>query len=947
MLPIYKDSLNRHLFATDASMYEEVPAGVCFPTSEDDVIELVTLANTDNFSITARAAGTSLAGQTTGNGIIADISKHMTSISAYNPDKRESVVEPGVIRDEVNRIAAQDDLLFGPDTSTTNRCMIGGMIGNNSSGSYSIKYGTTRQHVKKMRCVLSDASTAEFRPVTVTELENICSRDSLEGHIYREMIKLITEHKSTIETHYPHPDIIRRNTGYALDALCKMKPFTPDGPDFNLCELLCGSEGTLAFTTEATLNLVPLQKHKTLVLPHFNSLDEAMRATVTAVSFQPSAVELIDYHILEATKENSEQNRNRFFLQGEPKFLLMIECLGDSEEEVLDKARKIEADMTSAYSCPILSEPTEIKRAWDLRKAGLGLLMGKVSNEKTPTFAEDTAVRVQDLPDYITEYQRIMKKYGTDCVYYAHASVGELHLRPVVDLKNEAGITMMKNMADEIANLVKKYKGSLSGEHGDGRARSNLIGKVLSEDVVSLLQKVKQIWDPKNIFNPGKIVNPKPIDQNLRFHPAYKTIDLDTVFNWNRYASSFGEAIEMCNGAGACRKTEHSGGTMCPSYMATKNEKDSTRGRANILRQMFSEHQQEAFSSEEIKDALQLCLSCKACKSECPASVDMAALKAEFTNGWHKEHGYSLSDLFFANPDKLYPLASFFASLSNAITSSGPGKELFKTFFNIDKKRTLPSFATRPYHKNRIKNSNSSAPKVVLLVDYFTNYHTPEIAEHAQTVLEALGYAVIPLAPFDSGRTKISRGFLDKAVVLAEKNINKLISYVEGGYSIIGLEPSEILTFRDEYLDLFFGDLHIKAQKIADKTLLLEEFVMTHPDDHLESLFNKQNVPVLIHGHCHYKALTDGSALTAALSSAGYLPEVLDAGCCGMAGSFGYETQNYSVSMTIANQRLLPAIDQNDDMLICSQGFSCTHQIFDGSGKRSHHPAQLLYRALK
>lgn len=947
MIQIFKDTLTRRLYANDASMYEELPEGVCYPASTEDISSLIRLAAEQNFSIVPRAAATSLAGQTTGKGVIADISVRMKNIISVDPDKSEITVQPGVIRDDVNRAVKPFNLLFGPDTSTTNRCMIGGMIGNNSSGLYSVMYGTTRQHVKKLECVLSDGSTAVVRSLRPDELAEKCALENLEGHIYREMISLIRDHKKLIEGSYPHPEIIRRNTGYALDALCKMKPFEENGPDFNLAELLCGSEGTLAFVTSTTLHLVQKKKYKALLIPHFNKLQDALRATVSVVEKKPSAVELVDHNILAATKENPEQNRNRFFVDGDPGFILMIECLADSKDEVLAKAEVIRKSIKGAYACPVLSEPEAIQRAWNLRKAGLGLLMGRVSDQKSPTFVEDTAVRVKDLPEYISEYEGIMEKYDSSSVYYAHASVGELHLRPVLDLKTESGITKMKQMAEEIAELVKKYRGSLSGEHGDGRARANYIGKVLGEEMLPVLEKVKNIWDPGNILNPGKIIFPEPMDNNLRFHPGYKNIDVSTEFQWKRYANSFGEAVEMCNGAGVCRKTHRSGGTMCPSYMATGNEKDTTRGRANVFRQIFNQLQHEAFTSTEIKEALQLCLSCKACKSECPANVDMAAMKAEFLNGWHKQNGKSVQDLFFGYASRFYPLASMMPKLSNSILKSEPCKDILKQWFHVHPKRNLPAFANRPFHKSRHSGYNSDAPKVLLLVDNFINYHDPEIAEAACEVLERIGYNVVTFAPFESGRALISRGMLRDAKQLAKKQIQKLLPYCSAGIPIIGLEPSEILTFRDEYADFFEEkELARSATLLASNVYQFEEFLSSIPPNLLGEACNGFGKKLLVHAHCHFEALADTDAIVKVLSAAGYEPDLLDSGCCGMAGSFGYESQNYEISMNIGGQRLFPAIEKNDDN-ICAHGFSCRHQIADGTGRKASHTAVILKEALR
>src|SRR5699024_8963050 len=641
---LYTDEQTRRLYATDASSYEELPRAVAFPNNIHDIINIVDHAREHKLPITARGAGTSLAGQTTGGGLVMDVGRNMSQILNIDTSAKSAHVQPGVIRDTLNREASRHHLLFGPDTATTDRCMLGGMIGNNSCGLFSIKHRTTREHILEIEAVLSDGSRVEFRPLTETELAVKMELDTLEGHIYREMVGLIREHKERILENYPHPDIIRRNTGYALDRLCEMQPFTEDGRPFNLAELLCGSEGTLAMTASAKVNLVEQDPHRIVLTPHFSTIRAALEATAEAVKLDPAAVELVDDISLDATKGSREEQKNRCFLQGEPKAVLIIQFEGDNMDKLTQKAQKL-ADrfkqLRLSKASPIITEREKIDRVWSLRKAGLGLLMGLGSDGRTPTFCEDTSVRVSDLPDYIDDFQKILDKHNADCVFYAHASVGELHLRPIINLKKQEEIDKMKTMAGEIADLVRSYRGSLSGEHGDGRTRAPYIEKVLGAEMMPLLKRVKDIWDPQGLFNPGKIVSPKAMDQDLRYSPSYRPPEVKTRFHWRKEAS-FADAVELCNGAGVCRKLAESGGRMCPSYMATKEEKDSTRGRANLFRQLFSGHQQDAFESEELHDALDLCISCKACKSECPANVDMARMKAEFMQGWHERNGITL-----------------------------------------------------------------------------------------------------------------------------------------------------------------------------------------------------------------------------------------------------------------------------------------------------------------
>ncbi|MEX0680787.1 MAG: FAD-linked oxidase C-terminal domain-containing protein [Balneolales bacterium] len=954
----HTDKLTRRLYASDASMYEEIPAAVTFPQNTDDLNALIAYARQNGLSITMRAAGTSLAGQTTGDGVIADISRFMTRILKVDPENRTARVQPGVIRDQLNREAGVHGLLFGPDTSTTDRCMLGGMIGNNSCGSYSIKYGTTREHVLELDVVLGDGSTVTFKPLSGTELEEKMKLDSFEGQLYREMIELLTVNRELIRDKFPHPDIIRRNTGYALDRLCEMHPLTPGGRPFNMCELLCGSEGTLALVTEAVVRLEPVEKEKLLLIPQFESLHEALRSTVEAVAFEPAAVELIDEFILNATRGNVEHNRNRFFLKGDPKALLLIEFQGDDRDDLRDRAAKLKNHLeikNLGYAHTIMEDPSIMARVWNLRKAGLGLLMGYLSDSKSPEFVDDTAVRVEDLPDYITEFQVILNKYDTQCVYYAHASVGELHLRPILNIKSQEGLDKMKAIAVDVADLVKKYRGSLSGEHGDGRLRSHLIERMMGREVLELFHRVKNIWDPEHLFNRGKIVDSEPMDVDLRYSPAYKNVEVDTVFKW-RTENGFSEALELCNGAGVCRKKAESGGTMCPSYMATLDEKDSTRGRANVFRQIFSEQQKNGFASNEIKAALELCLSCKACKTECPANVDMARMKAEFTHGWHQKHGVSLASRFFGNPAAIYPLAGTFATFTNYLNQLPPVKGILQHFLHIHPKRKLPEFTTQTFtswyrkHRKNLPGTvpGDERPKVVLLVDWFTDYHEPSIARAALNVLERLNCYVNVVGPVESGRTQLSRGLLDKARAIAEENIRNLMPYVSAGFRLIGFEPSEILTFRDEYLDLCEDDQLADARSVGNASMMIEEFLSSDEIDPkvVSAHFNGAREKVHVHGHCHAKALTGMAPVLTALERAGYQPVELQTGCCGMAGSFGYEENNYEVSMQIGELSLFPSIRKlNEKAVICAHGFSCRHQIADGTNRSGQHTAGIIWES--
>lgn len=951
---IQHDMLTRRLFANDASMYQEIPKGVFFPKNESDIQALVKWCVDKGVPITARAAGTSLAGQTTGGGIVMDTSRFLNQILKIDTDRSVAHVQPGVIRDTLNREAGAFKLQFGPDTSTTNRCMLGGMIGNNSAGSFSLKHRTTREHVNRLRTVLSDGSIVEFGPLTNDELDKKCSLDSLEGKIYRQMLALLRQHKQLIVDSYPHPEITRRNTGYALDRLCEMEPLTQGGRPFNMAELLTGSEGTLAMTIDAEVRLVPVPDHKILLVGQYSTLHESMLATVDAVKVGTAAVELIDDIIIDATKLNIEQSRNRFFIVGEPKAVLMIQFEGDDLADLHERAQllvKQLRDKNLGYDYKVLTDSDEMNRVWDLRKAGLGLLMGTWAESRTPEFIEDTAVRVEDLPHYIEEFEQIMAKYNTHSVYYAHASVGELHLRPELNLTTRDGLETMKKMAVDVAQLVRKYRGSLSGEHGDGRVRAPYIRYVLGDEMMPILARVKQIWDPAGIFNPGKIVDAKPMDADLRFYPEDKHPEFPTVFNY-RTEGNFMALVDKCNGAGVCRKLAASGGTMCPSYMATNDEKDSTRGRANVFRQVFRGDRLDAFESEDLKKGLDLCLSCKACKSECPANVDMAKMKAEFMQGWHERKGATWSEHFFARSEAVYPLAAAFAPVVNFMNGTWFGKETFRTLFKIHPDRKLPTFSRKPFHKWIKKHpvKHPDGPEVLIMTDYFMNYNEPEIGVAMVEVLQHLGYRVLATRPMNSGRTLLSKGFVKDAKKVAEATIRELAPFALKGIPIIGQEPSEILTLRDEYLDLCTQDQLEDAHALAAKTFMFEEFIANHfnqrPDDH--QLFQARGQEVHVHGHCHAKALVGTKPVLDTFKGAGFKPVELKTGCCGMAGSFGYEEDHYEVSMKIGELTVFPKVRAlEENALLCAHGFSCRHQISDGVARHAQHTAIILQHHIR
>ena len=635
---LFYDQTMRTLYATDASAYREMPLAVAIPKTKEDIRKIIAFARENNSSVIPRAAGTSLAGQVVGNGIVVDISQEFTKILSLDQVNKTAWVEPGVIRDELNIHLKSYKLFFGPETSTSNRCMIGGMVGNNACGARSVIYGSTREHVLEIKGFMADGNEVSFGALTNAEFEDKCKGinvvSPLEQSIYVQAKEILSsvENRTLFDDNYPKKSIPRRNTGYALDLLADSMPFGSPNEKFNFCKLITGSEGTLFFSTEIKLNLVDaLKPFAALVCVHFNSINESLKANLEALKFNPDSVELIDHYILECTKENIEQSKNRFFVKGDPQSILAVEFLRDSKEEIDLIAKEMEAVMRSknlGYHFPIVYGD-DTNKVWTLRKAGLGLLSNIPGDAKAVAVIEDTAVDVNDLPDFIEDFNAILKERNLNCVHYAHAATGELHLRPILDLKTKEGTALFRTIATDIAHLVKKYNGSLSGEHGDGRLRGEFISLMLGEEINQLFIQLKQTWDPWNVFNPGKIVNTPPMDTSLRYTPGQDTPMPDTYFDFSEQNGIL-RAAEMCNGSGDCRKTEKSGGTMCPSYMATRDEKHTTRARANILRETITNSPKEnKFDDEALLEVLDLCLSCKGCKSECPSNVDMAKLKAE------------------------------------------------------------------------------------------------------------------------------------------------------------------------------------------------------------------------------------------------------------------------------------------------------------------------------
>ncbi|WP_128548522.1 FAD-binding and (Fe-S)-binding domain-containing protein [Larkinella soli] len=961
----------RLLYATDASVYQELPVAVAIPKTVEDIKRLVRFARQHHTSLIPRAAGTSLAGQVVGSGIVADSSGYFTDILEINAAERWVRVQPGVIRDDLNAALKPHGLMFGPETSTASRAMIGGMIGNNSCGLHSIVWGSTRHHLLEVKAILSDGAEVTFRELNRAEFEAKCRGENvvspLEQTVYRHIRDLLTHpaHQKSIVEGFPKPSITRRNTGYALDELL---PFftSPDGR-FNFCRLLAGSEGTLCFVTEAKLNLLPLPpKHNALVCAHFLTIRQSLEANLLALEHRCSASELVDDYILQLTKGNIEQAKNRDFVDGDPKAVLMVEFFADTVEEVTAKAGALIADLKAkdlGYAFPVLFGP-EAKKAWDLRKAGLSIMYNVPGDDQPANVIEDCAVDVHDLPDYIDELDRMAaEKHGLTLEYSAHAGAGELHVLPLINLKSGEGRKKFRALLADTAALVKKYGGSLSGEHGDGRLRGEFIPFMLGEANFRLVQDVKQAWDPNRVFNPGKIVDTPPMNEFLRYAPEQNPQELNTLFDFSANEGIL-HLAEKCSGSGDCRKTQLSGGTMCPSYMATRRERDTTRARANILRHFLTgtADRPASFNHEEIKEVMDLCLSCKGCKAECPSSVDISRMKAEFLQHYYDANGTPLRSRLVGNFTRLMSLASIAPWAYNAVFDTPALRRIANRMVGFHPERTMPGLGAttlrswfRKASDQRRQSgkipSGSEPRRVYLFCDEFTNYNDVEVGQKTVQLLWRLGYEVVIPDHQESGRTYLSKGLVRDAQKIAAENVRSLKALIREETPLLGIEPSAILGFRDEYPDLVPAGLKADAQHLGKNALLIDEFIAREIDGGRISpeAFTTETRLIKLHGHCHQKAISSLVPTKKMLSlPRNYTVQLIPSGCCGMAGSFGYEAEHYEVSMNIGELVLFPTVRRlPEDVIIAAPGTSCRHQIKDGTGRHAQHPAEILFDALR
>ncbi|GAB4051095.1 FAD-binding and (Fe-S)-binding domain-containing protein [Spirosoma litoris] len=992
----------RILYATDASVYQEMPVAVALPKSVADIKQLLRFAQQHNIGLIPRAAGTSLAGQVVGSGIVVDISKYFGKIQEVNADEKWVRVQPGVIRDDLNAFLKPHGLLFGPETSTASRAMIGGMIGNNSCGLHSIIWGTTRDHLLEVRVVLSDGAEVTFGSLNQEQFDAKCKGENvvspLEQRLYVQFRDWLSKPdvRQHIREGYPKPTVTRRNTGYALDAMVEFfseqgarseeqgvgsnatLPHAPRPMLFNFAQLIAGSEGTLCFITEAKLNLLPLPPKETaLVCAHFATIRQSLEANLVALAHNCSASELVDDYILQLTKTNIEQLKNREFVEGDPKAILMVEFFDDTKEGVGQRAEGFVAALKEkglGYTYPILFDE-DTKKPWALRKAGLSIMYNIPGDEKPANVIEDTAVDVHDLPDYIDELDKMAwENHGLKLEYSAHAGAGEIHVLPLINLKSSKGRANFRALLLDTAALVKKYGGSLSGEHGDGRLRGECIAFMLGPENFQLCKDVKDLWDPHNTFNPGKVVNTPPMNESLRSEADVVIPQPKTIFDFSKDGGML-ELAEKCSGSGDCRKTEISGGTMCPSYMATRREHDTTRARANILRHFYSNQSTPTEQDfEAVKDVLDLCLSCKACKAECPSSVDMARMKAEFTQQKYNESGIPVRARLIGNFTRLMKMASLVPWAYNGFYETASLRQIANRIVGFHPDRTMPEMAKTTLRKwwweqkkeenERIgrENRNNYTPSlladspelksgtVLLFADEFTNYNDVEVGQKAIQLLERLGYTVALPDHAESGRTYLSKGLVDEAKQLAIRNVTIFKDLITDETPLIGLEPSAILTFRDEYPDLVPAALKADAQRIAKNVFLFEEWLAREADASRidRNVFTTKAELVKVHGHCHQKALSSMIPVKKVLSlPKNYNVQLIPSGCCGMAGSFGFEEEHYELSMQIGELVLFPAVRKAEDAIISAAGTSCRHQIKDGTGRKAQHPAEILFDALK
>lgn len=994
-MKIFTDSLHKIAYSTDASVYREIPYGVAYPESETDIKELLVMAREKGVDLIPRAGGTSIAGQVVGSGIVVDISKHLNRIIEINSEERWARVEPGVVRDELNLRLKPYGLFFSPETSTSNRCCIGGMFGNNSCGTHSLVYGSTRHHVVEARGVLADVSTEIFKEYKISELEerfglqfwNNEQQNTLIERIYTQLIRfaLNAETSRLIAESYPDKQLRRRSCGYAIDEVIDNLTADTHLPfsqrTINLCKLLAGSEGTLAFITEIKVSLDHLPpKHLMVVCGHCDTLEKSFEANLVALSHRPTAIELMDSDILELSKANAEARRNQFFVVGKPAALLLTELRADTREELDAKASRMEKDLIDSglvYKCTRVYDK-DVARVWALRKAGLGVLGGMKGDARPHGVIEDTAVAPSVLPQYLKEFRLMLERLGTKCVFYGHISTGELHLRPILNLKKREDRQLFRTIACETTMLVKKHRGSISGEHGDGRLRGEFIKLLYGDKAYELMRQVKFCWDEENLLNRHKIVDTLPMDSCLRYdenqqYEVEKILKSDaTYFNWK---AAFDEcdapgatgarsqvhalmcSIEQCNGAGDCRKSNLMGGTLCPAFKVSGDETKTTRARANVMREILTRGGDEGL----IKEVLLSCLACKGCRRECPSNVDMTRLRAELLQHYYDRNGMPLRSWLVSQMAQIEALLQPVAPLYNFFVRWKPTAYITKQLLSFSQSRTIPALSRKTMHQLvdrelRQNNVGNRKKKVFLFADEFTDRQEAELGLTFALLLLRLGYSVEIPRHIESGRAAISKGNLKRAKKIAKKNVRLLREKINSDCQMVGIEPSCILTFRDEYPDLVPAEWRQTAKDLGSNCLLYDEFLCQEMEAGRISKedFLADELEIWLHGHCHQKALV-GIEPTVRMFSLLRVAKlnVIPSGCCGMAGSFGYEKEHYQTSLAIGEMVLFPAIRRAVEksgivpMVVAAPGTSCRQQIKDGTGVSAVHPVEILFRYLK
>ena len=948
------DRYSKILYSTDASVWQIEPIGVVIPKHREDVAAIGRVAARHKVPILPRGGATSLSGQTVGNAVHIDFAKYMRNVIELNTEEQWVRVQPGVIQDHLNNFLRPHGFGLGPDTSSSSRATLGGMVGNNSAGSHSIVHGKMIDHVMEVKAVLSDGSEAVFGPLNEGRLDSLLRGDSLENRLYREALGIGETYRGEILARFPK--LIRRVSGYNLDELVKNNGHygagysSRPGP-FNLARLLVGSEGTLAVISEAKIRIVPLPKKKALLLVHFRSLIEAVESVEEILRFEPAAAELMDDFNLKQAFAKPEFAEQMGFVDRAANALMVVEFYGDTELQVTSKLASLKARLEEkqiGYGYLPVVDPMQQASIWNTRKMALGLLMSVSGDKKPIAFVEDPAVPIAKMPAFLRGFQEILETHDAHGGYYGHASVGCLHVRPMINLKKASEVEKMGRILDEVSALVGEYGGSMSGEHGDGIARGKYNKHLFGPEIYSAFKKVKALFDPENIMNPGKVVDAPEPTESLRWGADYQTIQIDTKLNFER-EGGFARAIENCNGMGVCRKRDV--GTMCPSYHATLDEEHSTRGRANALRAALSGRLPAAeLTSKRMYDVLDLCLECKGCKRECPTNVDMAKIKYEFLAHYYAENGTPLRARMFAGIETLNKWGSRFPSLANFTMGLAPVKWMLHTFVGIDKRRRMPPFASQTFerwHRSRSCGTTTKGkPKVVLFHDCFMNYNYPQVGRAATELLEKAGYEVILVDKKCCGRPMISKGLIEDARNAAKHNVRTLAPYADQDVPVVGCEPSCLLTLRDDYLDLVSEK---QVDKVAENTWMFDEFlVRLQRSNQLKLRFKDESRQILFHGHCHQKAhIGSASSLDALRLIPGLDVEEVNSGCCGMAGSFGFEKEHYEISETIGRQRLLPAVEAaTPDTEIAVSGVSCRQQISHFTTRRPRHVAEILRDAV-